>query len=146
MDEFATEYVRAVLLLGVATVLWTIFRLKHKNADVSLKWLGGVLDSYAMTAGFWTGVIGIAVIAGYLNLPWILHLILLILFTKVGGAVTFIEISSVVMSVIWGVNSQSHNSQLDYRVHVALAISIVALILAFFYISSGLADSPASFP
>jgi K+-sensing histidine kinase KdpD len=146
MDEFATEYLRAVVLLGIATVLWVVFRLKHKNAEVSLKWLGGVLDSYAITTGFWTSVIGIALIAGYPNVPWILHMVLLILFSKLGGAVTFIEISSVFMSVIWGVNSQSHNSKLDYRFHTVLAISIVAVILMFYYISNGLPNSPASFP
>lgn len=146
MDEFATEYVRAVLLLGIATFVWVIFKLKHKSADVSLKWLGGVLDSYAITAGFWTGVIGIAMTAGYFNLPWILHLVLLILFTKAGGAVTFIKMSSVFMSIIWGVKSQSHNSKLDYRVHIVVVISVVAVILMFFYLSKGLPENPATFP
>jgi len=146
MDEFATEYLRAILLLGIATALWVIYKLKHKQAEVSLRWLGGLLESYAITAGFWTGVVGIAVVAVYFSLPWILHLVLLILFTKAFEAVTFIEVSSIVMSIIWGMAKQSKNSRLDYRIHVMVAILIVAVILMFFYLSKGLPVTPATFP
>jgi hypothetical protein len=146
MEEFVTEYLRAILLLGVTTALWVVYKLKHKYADVSLNWLGGVLESYAITTGFWTVVVGIAVVAAYFNLPWILHLVLLILFTEALGVVTFIEVSSIVMSIIWGMARQSKNSKLDYRVHVTVAILIVAVILMLFYLSKGLPENPATFP
>ena len=146
MEELLpTEYLRAILLLGIATAIWAIMKLKHEHASKSLGWLEGIVEGYTINAAFWSAVIGLAVIETQSNGGVGLHLTLLVLFTRLLGVLTFIEISSTVMSIIWGIEKQS-NGRLDYRVPVVTAIGIASIILIAFYLSNGLPTNPATFP
>jgi len=144
-ESLPIEYLRAILLLGIATIIWVAVKLYHEHASKSLDWLEGMVEGYAINAAFWSGIIGLALIATQYNAGWILHLTLLILFTQFVGVVTFIEVSSTVMSIIWGIERQS-NGRLDYRTHVTIAIAIVAIFLTILYLHNNLPPNPISFP
>lgn len=139
------EYLRAILLLGIATAIWAVIKIKHRHASRSLEWLEGIVEGYMINAVLWSVIIGFAIVAAKYGASWILHLTLLILFTKLFGVATFIEVSSTVMSIIWGIEKQS-NGRLNYRIYVVAAIIITVMLLIMFYSSSGLPQNPATFP
>jgi hypothetical protein len=137
MEDFTQEYVRAILLLGITTTIYAFIRIKHKYADESSRWLVGILEGYTLNAGFWTGILVLAIITTQQNAGWILRLVQLVLFTKFLNAVTFIEISSTIISITWGLAEQSRK-KLDYRILVVTIFAIFAVILIAYYSTSGL--------
>jgi hypothetical protein len=77
LEILPIEYLRAILLLGIATIVWIAIKFHHKYADRSLEWLEGIVEGYAITAFFWSGMISLSVIAIHYHLGWVLHLMLL---------------------------------------------------------------------
>jgi len=144
-DLVTTEWLRATLLLGIAIIIWVIIKLKHEYADVSLRWLEGIVEGYTIYAVLWCGIVGLAIAATQYGASWILHLTLLLLFTKFLGALTFVEVSSTIMSFFWGLEKQS-NGRLDYRIYVVTSIVLFSLYLVLLYFYSGLPENPITLP
>jgi len=144
-ESIEAEWLRAILLLGVAFTVWVIIRLKHEHANVSLEWLEGLVEGYTIYAVFWCGKLGLALIAKQYGVEWILHLTLLLLFTKFFGVVTFIEVSSTIMSIFWGLEKQS-KGKLDYRIHVVAGIALYTSYLVLLYLHNGFPPNPITLP
>jgi hypothetical protein len=70
LEILPIEYLRAILLLGIATIVWIAIKFHHKYADRSLEWLEGIVEGYAITAFFWSGMISLSVIAIHYHLGW----------------------------------------------------------------------------
>jgi len=145
MEEFSLEYLRAILLLGIAVFIWIIIKMHHPYANKSLEWVEGIVEGYTINAAFWSVIIGLAILANSYNMGLILHLVLLILFTKFFQVVSFIEVSSTFISIFWGLNKQS-NGRLDYRFHVVMVFAAITVILAFIYLTNNLPVSSISIP